>query len=111
MQSEGFMSFVKTTMEWIAGFFVVAIILLLLTIIVFYIIDSTQKKHAIRHNFPVIGRFRYWFEHLGEFFRQYFFSMDREELPLIALSAPGFIEQRKISVAHRLLVPPAISTR
>ena len=81
MQSEGFMSFVKTTMEWIAGFFVIAVILLLLTIIVFYIIDSTQKKHAIRHNFPVIGRFRYWFEHLGEFFRQYFFSMDREELP------------------------------
>jgi glutamate synthase domain-containing protein 2 len=29
----------------------------------------------------VIGRFRYLFEHLGEFFRQYFFAMDREELP------------------------------
>jgi glutamate synthase domain-containing protein 2 len=29
----------------------------------------------------VIGRFRYFFEHLGEFFRQYFFALDREELP------------------------------
>ena len=30
---------------------------------------------------PVIGRLRYLFEHLGKFFRQYFFSMDREEMP------------------------------
>ncbi|MGI9345941.1 MAG: FMN-binding glutamate synthase family protein [Gammaproteobacteria bacterium] len=46
-----------------------------------YIVDRLQKKHAIRHNFPLIGRFRYVFESLGEFFRQYFFAMDREELP------------------------------
>ena len=31
--------------------------------------------------FPVIGRFRYWFEELGEYFRQYFFANDREEMP------------------------------
>ena len=48
---------------------------------VLYVIDRTQTKQAIRHNYPVIGRFRYFFEHMGEFFRQYFFSMDREELP------------------------------
>lgn len=29
----------------------------------------------------VIGRFRYAFEHMGEFFRQYFFAQDREEMP------------------------------
>jgi glutamate synthase domain-containing protein 2 len=29
----------------------------------------------------VIGRFRYLFTRLGEFFRQYFFALDREELP------------------------------
>lgn len=46
-----------------------------------YIVDIRQKQHAVRRNFPVIGRLRYQFEHLGEFFRQYFFSMDREELP------------------------------
>jgi len=50
-------------------------------IIVIYIIDRNQTVHAIRRNYPVIGRFRYWFEHLGTFFRQYFFTMDREELP------------------------------
>lgn len=53
----------------------------LLAVIVIYIIDRTQTSHAIRRNFPVVGRFRYWFEHLGEFFRQYFFALDREEMP------------------------------
>lgn len=46
-----------------------------------YVADKTQSQHAIRRNYPVLGRFRYTFEHMGEFFRQYFFAMDREELP------------------------------
>ncbi len=53
----------------------------LLTVACMYLVDVTQRKHTIRRNYPVIGRFRYWFEHLGEFFRQYFFAMDREEMP------------------------------
>ncbi len=53
----------------------------LLAVIVMYVIDVTQTTHAIRRNFPVIGRFRYLFEKLGEYFRQYFFALDREELP------------------------------
>jgi glutamate synthase domain-containing protein 2 len=52
-----------------------------LVIGILFVIDVTQTKHAIRRNFPVIGRFRYLFERLGEFFRQYFFALDREELP------------------------------
>ena len=50
-------------------------------VILLYIIDVNQTSHAIRRNFPVVGRFRYVFEHLGEFFRQYFFAQDREEMP------------------------------
>jgi len=61
--------------------FVFAIGMLILLVGVLYIIDKSQRAQAIRHNFPVIGRFRYYFEDLGEFFRQYFFAMDREELP------------------------------
>ena len=53
----------------------------LVTIAVIYVIDKTQTKQTIRRNYPVVGRFRYMFEHLGGFFRQYFFAMDREELP------------------------------
>jgi glutamate synthase domain-containing protein 2 len=59
----------------------VALFAALLWIAVVYLLDVTQTAHAVRRNFPVIGRFRYFFEHLGEFFRQYFFAMDREELP------------------------------
>jgi glutamate synthase domain-containing protein 2 len=54
---------------------------LFLVVVVMYIVDITQTKHAIRRNFPVIGRFRYMFESLGEYFRQYFFAQDREEMP------------------------------
>ncbi|ARN76258.1 FMN-binding glutamate synthase family protein [Oceanicoccus sagamiensis] len=54
---------------------------LFFTILYLYIADITQSKQAIRRNYPVVGRFRYFFEHMGEFFRQYFFAMDREELP------------------------------
>jgi len=50
-------------------------------LLVLYIVDVTQTEHAIRRNYPVIGRFRYVFEDIGEFFRQYFFAMDREEMP------------------------------
>jgi glutamate synthase domain-containing protein 2 len=53
----------------------------ILAVIVMYVVDRTQTHSAVRRNFPVIGRFRYAFEHLGEYFRQYFFAMDREEMP------------------------------
>ena len=68
-------------LEFGALIFVVLFGLLLLWVLWMYIADIRQTKHAVRRNFPVIGRLRYQFEHLGEFFRQYFFSMDREELP------------------------------
>jgi glutamate synthase domain-containing protein 2 len=53
----------------------------LIAVVVMYIIDVTQTKSAIRRNFPVVGRFRYFFENMGEYFRQYFFAQDREEMP------------------------------
>ncbi len=68
-------------LEILAILFVTSIGIAAIVIIVIYIIDRNQTVHAIRRNYPVIGRFRYWFEHLGTFFRQYFFTMDREELP------------------------------
>lgn len=46
-----------------------------------YVVDVRQTRHAIRRNYPVVGRFRYFFEHLGQFFRQYFFAQDQEEMP------------------------------
>lgn len=68
-------------LTWLELAFVTAIGLLLLMLVFMYLVDITQNTHTIRKNYPVIGRFRYFFEHLGEFFRQYFFAQDREEMP------------------------------
>ena len=46
-----------------------------------FISDITQKKHGVLRNYPVVGHLRYFFEELGEYFGQYFFSGDREEMP------------------------------
>jgi len=35
----------------------------------------------VLRNYPVIGRLRFFFEEMGEYFRQYFFAGDREEMP------------------------------
>jgi glutamate synthase domain-containing protein 2 len=50
-------------------------------LIVLIIHDVTQKKHTVLRNYPVIGRLRFVFEDLGEYFRQYFFAGDRSEMP------------------------------
>ena len=59
----------------VIGFLIIA------TLIVWFVKDVSQKKHAVLRNYPVIGRLRYFFEKQGEYFRQYFFMNDREELP------------------------------
>lgn len=73
--------FALATLEILAFLFIFTLGAGIIIIAVLYVIDRTQTKQAIRHNYPVVGRFRYFFEHMGEFFRQYFFAMDREELP------------------------------
>lgn len=61
--------------------FILALGLLALAAIAMFLADISQTSDAIRRNYPLVGRFRGLFTNLGEFFRQYFFAMDREELP------------------------------
>ena len=75
------MSSPLTVLEVLAFVFVGAVGIGLLCVVTLFIIDRVQTQDAIRRNYPVIGRFRKVFSTLGEFFRQYFFAMDREELP------------------------------
>lgn len=75
------MDFTLRALELMALTFVGVIGLLFLSAVVLFVIDRFQTGDAIRRNYPVIGRFRGLFSELGEFFRQYFFAMDREELP------------------------------
>ena len=65
----------------LANLLLVALVALVVVSAVLFIIDRRQPHDAVRRNYPVIGRFRGLFIHLGEFFRQYFFAMDREEMP------------------------------
>jgi len=74
-------SFLLSFIQFSAALFIFLLGILTLVIVLVYIKDVTQKKQALLRNYPVIGHFRYFFETLGEFFRQYFFAMDREELP------------------------------
>lgn len=72
---------VAAVIDLMVTLFVFCVGLGVAVVIVMLIIDITQHRDAIRHNYPVVGRFRDLFITLGEFFRQYFFAMDREELP------------------------------
>lgn len=64
-----------------AGLGVLVVMLVLAALVYFYVKDITQKQHAILRNYPIIGHLRYFFEQLGEYFRQYFFLGDRDEMP------------------------------
>lgn len=75
------MGFAWNVLQVLALAFVFVIGAAVALAILFYFADRSQKGDAIRRNYPVIGRFRHLFTALGEFFRQYFFAMDREEMP------------------------------
>ncbi len=75
------MGFAMNAIEVMAFVFVGVLGIAALGAVVLFFVDRFQTEDAIRRNYPVIGRFRKLFSELGEFFRQYFFAMDREELP------------------------------
>src|SRR5690242_20868377 len=71
----GFMSVLSVGIGTLLAIVAVAVF------VFWFIEDVTQKKHAVLRNYPVIGRLRYFFEKQGEYFRQYFFAGDRDEMP------------------------------
>ena len=73
--------FIFTILEYLAYLFIFVVGSVLLLVVVVFLFDIGQNKNAIWRNYPVIGHFRAIFQELGKFFRQYFFAMDREELP------------------------------
>ncbi|PYG29453.1 FMN-binding glutamate synthase family protein [Pelagimonas varians] len=75
------MDYAMAALEYLALLFVLFLGVGLGAVVVLFFVDRRQKSDAIRRNYPVIGRFRHLFTELGEFFRQYFFAMDREEMP------------------------------
>ncbi len=45
------------------------------------LIDITQRKQAIRRNYPILAHFRFLFEEIRPEIRQYFLEGDTEEIP------------------------------
>ncbi len=55
------------------------VLLALLIAVVVY--DVLQRRHAILHNFPIFGHFRYLLERVGPELRQYIVTSNNEERP------------------------------
>ena len=53
----------------------------LVVFLVWGLFDVLQRRHAIIHNFPIIGHFRYWLESIGPELRQYIVTSNNEERP------------------------------
>ena len=66
MLSEQMQGFLLTFLEVMSALFIFVIGLGVAWLVVIYIMDVSQTKHAIRRNYPVVGHFRYFFEHLGD---------------------------------------------
>ena len=74
-------TYVSEALSLFATTFVIAIGIFFLWAICAFLIDVLQTTDPVRRNYPLVGRFRHLFTSMGEFFRQYFFAMDREEMP------------------------------
>ncbi len=74
-------SSVMKTLDFLSTLFVFAFFCCVLLALGVFLLDRMKSRDAILRNYPLIGHMRYVFSALGEFFRQYFFAMDREELP------------------------------
>lgn len=94
---------------------------LIIILAVWAFADITQKKHAVKHNFPIVGHFRYLLESIGPELRQYIVANNREELPfnrrqrswIYASSKKennyqGFGTDQDMSSAGYVLIKPAL---
>ncbi|HET7562929.1 MAG TPA: FMN-binding glutamate synthase family protein [Rhodanobacteraceae bacterium] len=74
-------SWIMFAFQSVAVAFVLLLVVVVAGVAALYVVDRMQTHNAVLRNYPVIGHFRKLFQHLGVFFRQYFFAFDRQELP------------------------------
>ena len=60
---------------------IIVLIVILALLLLVALFDTTQRKHTILRNFPIIGHFRYALEKIGPEIRQYFVANNNEERP------------------------------
>jgi glutamate synthase domain-containing protein 2 len=76
------------TLGWIFG-------LLIISLFGIGVYDLFQKKHAIKSNFPILGRLRYVFEALRPKLYQYFIESDLDGRPLNRISRAVVYQRAK----------------
>lgn len=81
MDSTGFSHWLVVLVEAVVVLLLLAFAIAVVVVLITWLVDRNQTSNSVLRNFPVIGHFRYGFLRLGEFFRQYLYSSDREELP------------------------------
>lgn len=73
--------FIESLYTLEAHWFHYILVLFPLWILYMFIRDITNRRNTIKHNFPVVGRLRYFLESIGPELRQYIVANNREELP------------------------------
>lgn len=81
MNAAGTPGWSLVAVEILASIVLVMLLLGLAIAAALFVYDRLQTQNAILRNYPVIGHSRKLLQHLGVFFRRYFFAFDREELP------------------------------
>lgn len=66
-----------------------------LAILFYWWLDRRQPQHSVLRNFPLLGRLRYLFEHVGPELRQYLFDADREGRPFSRVEYVGLVKSGK----------------
>lgn len=77
-------SFILIAFEVLAAIFLPDLLWTLLIVapfLIFGFYDYFQTRHAIRRNFPLLGRFRYLFELIRPEINQYFVESDTDGVP------------------------------
>lgn len=61
--------------------FLMVVVAVLVVLVILALIDVFQTRHAVRRNYPLIGRLRYMLEKIGPELRQYIVTDNDEERP------------------------------
>lgn len=77
-------------MAWY-GYFAIGLVILA----ILALRDVLQRQHAIRRNFPILGRIRYFFEPFGAPLRQYFVTSNTEERPFDRITRSWIYQSAK----------------
>lgn len=74
----------NATFYLILGIFVIGCLIVITPVVLFvylYVVDRKQREHSVLRNYPLLGRVRYFLEHIGPELRQYLFDHDNSGKP------------------------------